>query len=288
MNNLDSVITIFTPTFNRSKELETLYHSLVKQTCKKFVWLIVDDGSWDDTKEKVARWTEHATFRIQYIWQENQGKSRAHNVGVRNTKTELFSCVDSDDYLSYDAVEKIINCWEKCKEKSVGILAKRSVTRLNRKKRPKELYTTLRDSQRTYGILGDTMLIFKSKILCKYEFPRYENEKFVPENYLYDLMDQEGKLFFLDEILYYGEYLEDGYTKNMAALLKQNPNGYMAYINQRLSFDTKAADICFNTIRYIAMSKVLKDKKTIKNAQYPVIAAICYPAGLMMYKKRYK
>ena len=87
-------LTIFTPTYNRAQTLPRLYDSLKRQTNKNFVWLIVDDGSEDNTKSLVDAWTEEKLMEIKYIYQQNSGKMQAHNCGVDNTETELFLCVD--------------------------------------------------------------------------------------------------------------------------------------------------------------------------------------------------
>lgn len=284
---MEENITIFTPTYNRCIELQRLFDSLENQTNKSFVWLIVNDGSTDDTEETVIRWKEKADFKIVYIKQENKGKSMAHNIGVKNTQTELFTCVDSDDFLSCDAVNNILECWKNVKCNDIGILARRNVTVVKAKHSNKDIHTTLREA-RKYGIYGDTMLIYKTDIVKKYQFPYYEGEKFVPENYLYDLLDQEGTLYFLNQILYYGEYLKDGYTQNMAKVLKNNPQGYLAYIYQRLLMDQRLTDKMTDTIRYIAMAKVRKMDKVVKNAPYPMITFITFPLGIVFYLKRYK
>ena len=105
-------VTVFTPTYNRAYILGDLYHSLQRQTCMDFEWLIVDDGSADDTKALVASWQgEENPFPIRYVYQENGGKCRAINRGLKEADGRLFFTVDSDDYLTDDAIEKVIR-WE--------------------------------------------------------------------------------------------------------------------------------------------------------------------------------
>ena len=84
------ILTIFTPTYNRAYILPKLYESLIKQTNKNFIWLIVDDGSDDNTEDIIKKWKEENYIDIEYIKQHNQGKHIAHNTGVDNCKTELF------------------------------------------------------------------------------------------------------------------------------------------------------------------------------------------------------
>ena len=132
------------------------------------------------------------------------------------------------------------------------------------------------------------MLVFRTDIIKKYSFPDIEGEKFVPEAYLYDLIDQDGELMILREALYVCEYLGDGYTANMAKLIKNNPIGYIMYINQRLSFDKSFKDRFLDSIRYVAITKVVSGYKTIQESVYPVITLLAYPFGVLFYYKRYK
>ena len=108
----DYKITVFTPTYNRAYILENLYRSLQRQTYRDFEWLVVDDGSSDDTEELFQRWSrEDNFFPIRYCKQENGGKCRAINRGLEQARGELFFTVDSDDYLTDDALEKVAR-WE--------------------------------------------------------------------------------------------------------------------------------------------------------------------------------
>ena len=284
-------MTIFTPTYNRDNTLARLYKSLVNQTNKNFEWLIIDDGSVDNTKELVNKWINEKYITIRYYYQQNAGKMAAHNKGVKLAHGELFLCVDSDDLLVDNCVEKIINVWSSVADKAIGILAYKKqlngkiATAIN----DKELkFSTLKDAYDYHGLSGDTMLVYDLKIIKKCSFPSFPDEKFVPEGYLYDLLDQEGKLFFLHEPLYICEYQEDGYTSNIARLLKNNPCGYMAFINQRLKIDIKFKHRFLDTVRYIAMSIAIGKKNIIKNSIYPRYAVIAYPAGFYFYLKRYK
>ena len=287
-------LTIFTPTYNRDKLLPRLYESLINQTCKDFVWLIVDDGSNDGTKTLIDNYISKNLIEIRYFYQKNQGKSWAHNYGVQLSDTELFTCVDSDDWLAEDAVESILNSWKFEKNMDddiIGILVFRghkdgkAITFIQNKKIERAI---LRDSYQRYGLTGDTMLIYQSSVIKKYSFPKFINEKFVPENYLYDQLDTQGKMVIIRKVLYYCEYLENGYTNNMTKLLADNPHGYLAYIEQRLKLDERLIDRYKDTARYIAMAKYVSEKRIIRNSYYKVIAFFAYPLGIVLFKKKYK
>ena len=219
-----ALITIFTPSYNRKDKLSSLYNSLEKQSCKDFVWLIVDDGSDDGTDSYIKSLMNGSSFTIEYHFQKNSGKTAAHNKGVELTKTCLFTCVDSDDLLTPDCIEKIKKKWLDNHEGIIGILAFCSQTKMTRKRKPRE--TTLQQAYRKFKMRGDTMLIYLTETISKFRFPIIDGEKFVPENYLYDLLDIEGNLLLLPEVIYIRDYCSDGYTKNMSKLIKTNPLGY--------------------------------------------------------------
>ena len=283
-------ITVFTPAYNRGYTLNRLYESLLRQTDNRFCWLIVDDGSTDETEELVSTWMEENRIKIEYYKQENQGKPTAHNKGVELTKTELFTCVDSDDYLTDDAIAEIIGAWEKIPSDCIGILAYRvregggPLTRCTNETLTKGTLRYLYD----HGLSGDTALIFRSDILKKFAFPKFEGEKFIPEAYLYDLLDCEGKLFLLRKEIYVCEYLPDGYTACITKLLYKNPEGYFCYINQRLRFDKAMKQRFLDSIRYDAMAIAHQKKRIVREAIYPFYALLAYPAGWILYKKRYE
>ncbi len=285
-------ITIFTPTYNRGYLLPKLYQSLTGQINKNYVWLVVDDGSTDQTDQIVQGWISERKINIEYYKQTNQGKSIAHNKGVLLTQTELFTCVDSDDYLSADAIESILYLWETSnKEKITGILAYKGYTdgaSLTEMKDRACEKTTLKDAYSRHGLVGDTMLIFRTDIISQFEFPCFKGEKFVPEAYLYDQIDQQGELLILKKVLYYCAYLGDGYTNNMATLLKSNPKGYLAYINQRLKLDKKVNEKFLDSIRYVAMSIVTQERNVIEKSICPLITLVAYPFGILFYLYRYR
>lgn len=285
-----NLLTIFTPTYNREKTVERLYKSLLAQTDYRFTWLIVDDGSTDNTAKLINQWIKESPFEIVYYYQENSGKSMAHNLGVEKTETELFTCVDSDDILTYDAVETILNL-DCSDEKCVGMLLKKGlmdgtpITKWN----PNLKFATLFEAYSKYGLSGDTMLIYKTVYMRRYSFPYFEGEKFVPESYLYDLIDHDGYLVAYDRVLYLCEYLDDGYSANMRRVNAENPNGYLAYIRNRIiSCEDRYLDLFLYMIRYIAILKVTGEKVDIHEFGHPLISLASYIPGVLFYKYAYQ
>ena len=113
-------LTVFTPTFNRAYTLHKCYESLKRQSSKDFVWLIIDDGSSDNTKEIVYKWINENEIEIRYYYQKNQGMHGAHNTAYELIDTEINTCIDSDDYMTDYAVERIVDFWKKNKERGLA------------------------------------------------------------------------------------------------------------------------------------------------------------------------
>lgn len=229
-------LTIFTPTYNRRPLLTRLYESLKNQTCLDFTWLIVDDGSTDDTESLVKQWQQEQIINIRYAYFENGGKMRAHNRGVELCDTELFLCLDSDDYIVNEAVEEILGLSNELEdEKIAGIVAHKG------KSETEPLYNVQFPDVKTstlYGLYlkgfkGETTLVYKTRVLREYPFPEIEGEKYVPEDYIYDKIDMEYILLVLPKIITVCELVSEGYTDSVKSLKRNNPCAWFLYYEQR-------------------------------------------------------
>lgn len=291
MKEKEYMITIFTPTYNRAYILGNLYQSLLKQTKKDFYWLIIDDGSSDNTNYIVEEWITDAKIEIEYFRIENSGKAAAMNFALDIAKGKLFFCVDSDDYLSDDAIEKILKCYVNLDSSFIGILAGRKNYRTNEvitKFRCKKCFGKLRELYNKKEISGDTALIYKTNLIKKYRFPVIDNEKFIPESYLYDLLDHDGALYILAEYIYMGDYLKDGYTKKIKKIISENPNGYYTYISQRLKLEKGFFNIFFDNIRCITINIVRKQNNILVGTRNKILAFFAILPAVIYYMKSYK
>lgn len=286
------MLTIFTPTYNRAYILPRLYKSLCSQENRNFIWLIVDDGSTDNTHELIDKWIQEKIISIEYIKQENQGKHIAHNTGVDNCKTELFLCVDSDDYLLENAVQDVIISKNKIiNDKICGIVTiKVAVNKqLMKAQLPSFIeYSSLCDLYEKYKFKGETALTFKADILKQYKFPKIEGEKFIGEDYIYSQIDENYNLYVCQDKYYVYEYLRDGYSKNIFKLIINNPKGYM--ILKKMKFDKsknikskyKAAAL------YLVGCWLSGEKDYIKKSHTKAIIIASLPLALIVYCVRFK
>lgn len=254
------MLTIFTPTYNRENLLPRVYESLVKQTNPDFIWLIVDDGSTDHTRTLVESWQQEKKINIQYVYRENGGKMRAHNTGVDLCTTELFVCLDSDDYLVQTAVGDILSTWQEKKQGNIaGIAAHKGEdekTPLFHQEFPEIEISTLRGLYRS-GFSGETTLVFRTEILKKYSFPEIEGEKYVPEDYIYDKIDEEYQLLILPKVLTICEIVEGGYTDQASLLRQKNPTGWFLYYEQRARLEPMSVLKVKYISHYLRFSKYL-------------------------------
>lgn len=288
---LEKGVTVFTPTYNREKVLYGVYESLKKQSSNNFEWLIVDDGSSDGTKLLVENWINEGLIDIKYIFQENQGKMIAHNTGVKNARYNLFFCVDSDDYVAENTVELInqVNDMIYSNKEIIGIIGyKQNVKKITKRENIKAEYLTVSELYRKYRYKDEIALIYKTELLNEHLFPKLENEKFIPESYLYDRLDNEGKCFFLKEEIYYYEYLNDGYTNNTAELLRKNIKGYLLYSKQRMLISKLYQNVIRGAIQY-NIACLVANKKWDKDVKkyYPLLCVTWLPSYLY-YIKKYK
>ena len=231
------MITVFTPTYNRGHLLPDLYNSLKRQTCKDFEWVVVDDGSTDDTEKLVNSWLSQADFSVCYIKKENGGKQRAVNLGLQHAKGEYFFIVDSDDILADNAVETALKWFDTIRDKDgfAGIAGQKGYRdgKVVGGTFDGEYLDATTLERPKYNITGDKAEIFYTDVLKKFPFPEFDGEKFVPEALVYNRIAMAGyKLRWFNEVVYLAEYLPDGYSANVDSLLIKNWKGYSLYVKE--------------------------------------------------------
>ena len=237
-----TVTTIFTPTFNRAHPLPTLYRSLLEQTRRDFEWLVVDDGSTDDTPALLAGWEAEGRLAMRVIRTSNGGKHRAINRAAREARGELFFIVDSDDYLTPDAIEQITEHWEAARSNpATGGLC---FLKLNyntgepvsgRTAVPTGDYSSIEIAFRL-GLTGDKAEVFRTTVIQEYPFPEFADENFVPEALVWRRIAARYKLRFVNKGIYMCEYMPDGLSRNFSTNLKRNPTGFSTLYREALGY----------------------------------------------------
>lgn len=237
-------ITVFTPTYNRAYTLPRLYESLKAQTFHNFEWVIVDDGSADNTAEIVRGFIqERPFFEIKYRKTENGGKHRAINRGMDLVEGELFLMMDSDDWLRKDALEWIDRVEKEIPEEQksqfagvYGLKCHTDGSLIGSTFDGATLDITYFEREK-YGVSGDKAEIYYSKYMRQFPFPEFEGEKFCTECLVWDQVAALGlKLRHFNEGIYFGEYLEDGLTHREKKLYAENPKQYGQYVHNIYAF----------------------------------------------------
>lgn len=237
-------ITVFTPTYNRGYIIGKLYDSLKRQTYTDFEWLVIDDGSTDNTQQLFKAFQKQDNFfPIRYYKVENGGKHRAINKAVKLAKGELFFTVDSDDYLPDDALNSIINTektiLDNQKRKFAGLCGLKSYSNsidIGSTFEGDFLDISILERYK-YNIIGDKAEIFYTNVLKNFPFPEYEGENFCTESIVWDRLSYAGyKLRFFNKSVYMCNYLEDGLTHQGLLLYAKNPQQWGTCISQDLTF----------------------------------------------------
>lgn len=280
-------ITVFTPTFNRAYCLSQLYQSLVRQTCKDFMWLVIDDGSEDNTKDLIDDWISENKIIIKYIFKENQGMHTGHNVALNHIETELNMCIDSDDFLPDNAIEKILDFWDKnYKESWAGVIGLDAFNdgKIVGTAFPKNLkeckYSLLKSK---YKVIGDKKFIYKTDIIKKYpEYPIFKGEKFVPLGYKYLLIDRDYDLGVLNEVLCVVEYMSDGSSKNIIKQYLKNPKGFAHERKIRMQYAPSIKEKFSNSIHYVSCSILLKNFNFLIESPNKILTLLAIPFGVLL------
>lgn len=280
-------LTVFTPAYNRGYIIKNCYDSLCRQTCKDFVWLVVDDGSTDNTAELIKEWQKNDNgFDIKYVYKENGGMHTAHNTAYENIDTELNVCIDSDDYMTDDAVEKIIDCWKQCKSDDLaGIIALDIAQNGNviGKELPLDVNETTLIGYYENGGAGDKKLIYRTDVINSVPpYPTFEGEKYVGLAYKYHLVDKKYKLHILNEPVCVVEYQEDGSSLNMYKQYLNNPKGF-AFLRKTEMLCTGSKKRCFiECIHYVSSSIISKNKYFIKESPKKFLTMCAIPFGIAL------
>ena len=296
---MSKTVAILTPTYNRAYILNKLYESLCRQTSFDFTWYVVDDGSRDETESYCNNLTPE-NFEIVYIKKENGGKHSALNVGIERITEELTFIVDSDDYLTDDAVETIINDWKQYnREDKIGGLCylklfenKKVVGDLNCNDNEVviDTYANVRINQ---GVKGDKAEVYKTGVLKQHKFPVFPGEKFLSEAVVWNAISRDGyKLCFLNNGIYICEYRSDGLSHSGRSKMLTDPLGYVEHAKSHLYKGIKQSIQWKYTLMYVACSRFAKQTAGVAFKVCPrKLKFICvYPFGVLLsirWQKKY-
>ncbi|WP_436858734.1 glycosyltransferase family 2 protein [Mammaliicoccus sciuri] len=222
-------VSIFTPTYNRRDTLPRLYESLIAQTSHQFEWIIVDDGSFDGTEEYIES-LNNQLFDIKYVRQNNSGKHVATNVGMHLASGELYTCLDSDDWLYKDAIEFMIEQFEADKLLP-GLIALDTYDNgdIVGEKLPDLNYVNWVDLRYLYKVKGDKCYVFRTNVIKNMTFPQFGKSKHMPPSYQLFEYSKRYQFKLMNKPIKYVEYLDDGITHNIKKQYFISSENYCEY-----------------------------------------------------------
>lgn len=280
-------ITFLTTTYNRADKLNVLYKSILKQH-NSCIWMIVDDGSTDNTANIISDIKKKAPFRIIYYKKDNGGKHRALNFAIPLLETPLTMVVDSDDYLTPDCTDIILKYWEKYKNYKIGsMIFERG---RSSKKDPLVKINNTVIAKRTYYIeknklYGDFNDVFITKYLQEFRFPEFAGENFISEGPLYNAFSKKYYSVFIDQVIAIGDYNDGGLTSRSRALKLKNYKGSLYDLDQSISFCGRFLGKLKHAILYdyIAFGSDAHLINSMQNSNHSLLVVFTLPIGITCY-----
>lgn len=293
-------LTIFTPAYNRGYIIEKLYRSLQRQSIYDFEWLVVNDGSTDNTDDLLQSWLkEENNFRIRYYKQENKGLMASFNTGVRLAEGAYLSKIDSDDYVSDDYVESI-NKWLETIEGNKEVYAVGGVRGtedgipikgsaawplVDKAVGYVDIYDYERDQ---YNLDADMSEAWSVSVLKQFPFPEFPEERYAPEEIVFNTIALSGyKIRWFPKIICTCEYQSDGITRNDMLVQKNNPLGFSMLWKYKLKFNLpfKRKVFCLCQAEALAMYGGDLGQIWIDN-NHKLLSVLLLPLGFLVYLRR--
>ncbi len=286
-----ATLTIFTPAYNRADLLPRCYDGMKRQTNKNFIWMIIDDGSTDNTKALVNEWIENETeFVIEYYYKHNGGLHTAYNEAIAHITTDLCVCIDSDDFMPDDAVEKILSFWEENGSSEVA-----GIVGLDYDLDGNVIGDPLPDQKTVnlidlligkYNIInGDRTNVVRTE-LYKQVAPMkvFEGEKNFNPHYMHLLISKKYDFLVMNENLRFVEYQAGGMSNNMFRQYRNSPNSFIETRKLYLSFENTGLKFKFkHCIHYVSSCILARRKNILKNSPSKLLTFIAIPFGVLLY-----
>lgn len=284
-------LTVFTPSYNRAKLLQRCYESMQRQTNKNFIWMIIDDGSIDNTQDIVNQWLlEDNDFAIEYYYKENGGLHTAYNEAIAHITTELCVCIDSDDFMPDDAIEKILNFWKQNgSDQYAGIVG------LDFDLDGNVVGDPLPD-QKTINLIdlfigkypihnGDRTNVIRTELYKKYApLKGFPGEKNFNPHYMHLQISKEYDFLVLNENLRFVEYQPKGMSNSILKQYKNSPNSFAEIRKLYLGFPGTSFKFRVRHSIHLVSSCILAGKfsKAVTESPCKGITVCTIPFGLLL------
>lgn len=291
--NNAKLITVFTPTYNRAGLLHRVYESLVRQTNQQLKWLVIDDGSTDATKEVVEGFIQEDKIEIAYVYKENGGLHSGYNAAIARLDTELSVCIDSDDWLPDDAIERILKVWAARKADGIaGLIG------LDYAANGKLIGDHLTDGAIINPIdllasktnRGDKKYVVRTDCYKKVApMPEFPGEKNFNPHYMILKLSADYRFVAVDAPLCIVDYQPDGMTANQYKQYLNSPKSFAELRRVIMALPNVPTKYLLKTvIHYCSSSQLAHNRNYIKESPRPLLTVLCTPLGwlLTLYIKK--
>lgn len=297
-------LTVFTPSYNRANLLPRGYEALLKQTSHDFCWIIIDDGSNDNTRELVRSWFDStsivedgdhiigvskdaAWLQMHYCYKENGGLHTGYNKAIEIMDTEICVCIDSDDYMPDNAVEIILAEWPECKKKGlIGIIGRdyNLDGDVIGGPLPNVQATTINELSDYYHHIGDKKIVMRVDLLKSVPpQPSFPGEKNFNPIYMMLQIDKYGKYLLLEKNLCFVDYQETGMAANIFKQFVNSPNSFCALRCLKLTLQDATWKSKLRNLLHLSSSSILAhDLSWLRKCKYPIIAHLFLPLGYLL------
>lgn len=283
-------LTVFTPAYNRADLLPRCFESMKRQTNKEFIWMIIDDGSTDNTRALVEGWLkEHLDFEIVYYHKENGGLHTAYNEAIAHIETELCVCIDSDDFMPDNAVERILEFW-----KAHGSDRVAGIVGLDYDLEGNIIGDPLPD-QKTVNLIdllvgrypivnGDRTNVVRTALYKKYAPVKvFPGEKNFNPHYMHLQISRECDFLVLNENLRFVDYQPGGMSNSMWRQYRNSPNSFAEIRKLYLSFPNAGFKFRFrHSIHYVSSSILARNGRFLKESPAKGLTVLAIPFGLLL------
>ena len=284
---MSKAITVFTPTYNRAHLLHKLYESLLKQSNQNFKWLIIDDGSTDNTKDVVDAFLKDNQIEIKYIYKENGGLHTGYNTAIENLDTELSICIDSDDWLPDGAIDKILTVWNSNKSDDIAGLIGLDYTaegeiigdHLPNESKINPIYLLASKNNR-----GDKKYVVRTDLYKQVApMPVFEGEKNFNPHYMILKLSRNYSFLAVDAPLCIVDYQPDGMTANQFKQYVDSPNSFAELRRVIMSLPNVPIKYLFKTaIHYCSSSIIAGNRHFISESPKRLLTIVAMPLGVLL------
>ncbi|QHB33515.1 glycosyltransferase family 2 protein [Yersinia canariae] len=287
-----AVVTVFTPTFNRAHVLKRCYISILDQNRNDIEWLIIDDGSTDNTLDVVKEFQNEKRIKINYIYQSNNGKQAAWNKAVENASGEYFIGLDSDDALVTDSISKLLTMSTVFDDnKIIGI---RAISVSSATLQPNNCYLSDGDKKSSWfdefssGVRGERIDFFKTELIKKYLYPVKPGINFIPEIWFYSNVAKEYSFYYstIPVRIFFDDEKNNRLSKSS---IKKHAVGH--YISRKALLENVPLKLWLarpldfiKTVLRINQALVMMDNKYIDHDKSSVLVKIVTLPGVVINK----